>query len=434
MGMADATPAATNDREATLNDSCSGSRARLQHAPMEQFSTAGNDLLINGKPVSLLRHWAGQTPFFAYDRSVIQAKIVGLRKALPDNLHLHYAVKANPMPALVDFIAGQVDGLDVASGAELQVALNSGIAPDVISFAGPGKRAGELRMAIAAGATINVESARELEAARELSSELGIRARVAVRVNPEFELKSFGMKMGGEARQFGIDSESVPAVLKAIGEFDLTFQGFHIYTGSQNLDASSIIAAQLSLFDLVSRLQEHAPAPVVLLNIGGGLGIPYFPGEQPVALEPIGEALGPLIEKFHKVQPDAQVVMELGRYMVGECGVYVTEVVDVKISRGTTFAIVDGGLNHHLAATGNFGQVIRRNYPVAIGNKMAEPVAGPVQIVGPLCTPLDLLANQYELPAVEPGDLVIIFQSGAYGFTASPRDFLSHPHPVELLI
>ena len=434
MGKADATLAATTGRETALNNSCGSSRARLQHAPMAQFSTAGNDLLINAKPLSLIKHWAGRTPFFAYDRSVVQARISDLRCALPDALHFHYAVKANPMPALVDFIAGQVDGLDVASGAELQVAINSGVAPDTISFAGPGKREVELRMAIAAGATINVESARELEAARELSSELGIRARVAIRVNPEFELKAFGMKMGGEAQQFGIDAEAVPAILKAIGEFDLTFQGFHIYTGSQNLDASSIIAAQRSLFDLVTRLQEHAPAPVAVLNIGGGLGIPYFPGEQPVALEPIGEQLGSLIDAFHTHQPGAQVVMELGRYMVGESGVYVCEVVDVKVSRGTTFVIVDGGLNHHLAATGNFGQVIRRNYPVAIGNKMAEPVAGPVQIVGPLCTPLDLLANQYHLPAVEPGDLVVIFQSGAYGFTASPRDFLSHPHPVELLV
>ena len=417
-----------------MNKPDNSARPKRQHVAMNQFVTRGNDLLINEKPVSLLKHWAGQTPFFAYDRRVVLERIAGLRRALPDTLHVHYAVKANPMPALVDFIACHVDGLDVASGAELQVAVNSGMAPEAISFAGPGKRANELRMAVAAGVTINLESARELEVVRQISAELGIRARVAVRVNPDFELKASGMKMGGGAQQFGIDAEEVPTVLGTIGEFDLTFRGFHVYTGSQNLDAESIVAAQRSLFAMVTRLQEFAPAPVALLNIGGGLGIPYFPGEKPVDLEPIGEALGSLMAAFQKEQPDARVVMELGRYMVGECGVYVTEVVDVKISRGTTFAIVDGGLNHHLAATGNFGQVIRRNYPVAIGNKMAEPVAGPVQIVGPLCTPLDLLANQYDLPAVEPGDLVVIFQSGAYGFTASPRDFLSHPHPVELVV
>ena len=427
-------PCESTTREQAVTKREKIGRPTPRHAPMQQFRVSGNDLLLNGKPIGLLRYQAGQTPFYAYDRSVLLAKIAGLREAMPDGLHLHYAVKANPMPALVDFVATRVDGLDVASGGELRLALNSGMPPEAISFAGPGKQVGELRMAIAAEATINVESPRELDRIHEQSAELGIRGRVAIRINPDFELKASGMKMGGGPQQFGIDVEQLPSVLRAVADYDLAFRGFHIYTGSQNLDAESVMAAQRGIFDLVARLIEHVPTEISLLNIGGGLGIPYFPGDLPIELAPIGEQLETLIDAFHVQQPGADIAMELGRYIVGDCGVYVCEVTDVKESRGTSFVIVDGGLNHHLAASGNFGQVIRRNYPVAIANKMSEPVGEPVQIVGPLCTPLDLLANQYALPTVEVGDLVVIYQSGAYGFSASPREFLGHPQPVELLV
>jgi diaminopimelate decarboxylase len=253
-------------------------------------------------------------------------------------------------------------------------------------------------------------------------------------VNPDFELKSSGMKMAGGAKQFGIDAELIPEALEKIKNYGLHYRGLHIFTGSQNLNEESLIAAYSAIFELAEQLQVSAPSTMEKLNIGGGLGIPYFPGEQPINIETIANQLNPMIEKFAKKYPLTEVVMELGRYIVGEAGLYVCEVTDIKESRGTQFVVVNGGLHHQLAASGNFGQVIRKNYPVSVCNKMQQVAEKPVQIVGPLCTPLDLLANQYHLPKIEVGDLIAIYQSGAYGFTASPRDFLSHPEAVEILV
>ncbi|TQV74137.1 pyridoxal-dependent decarboxylase, exosortase A system-associated [Aliikangiella marina] len=401
---------------------------------MSQFQANGDQLQLNGQPLSLVRQHAGQTPFYAYDRSVIHQKVRLLRQKLPAQLKFHYAVKANPMPAVIHFLAGLVDGLDVASGNELREALNTEMNGSHISFAGPGKQKAELTMAVGTQTTINVESFNELKLLKEISDELGVRARVAVRVNPDFELKSSGMKMGGGAQQFGVDAELAPSMLEKITEYGLHYRGLHIFTGSQNLNPESIITAHKGIFELANRLQDSAKSDIETLNIGGGLGIPYFPGEKPLPLEPIGESLEPLMQQFYSRWGNCKIAMELGRFLVGDCGIYVSEVIDIKHSRGTEFVVINGGLHHHLAASGNFGQVVRKNYPVAVGNKMSQSKDKAVQVVGPLCTPLDLLANKYELPKIDIGDLIVIYQSGAYGFTASPRDFLSHPQPVEILV
>ena len=357
-----------------------------------------------------------------------------LRAALPAEIKLHYAMKANPMPALVGFMASLVDGIDVASGGELKVALDAGTSPHEISFAGPGKREGELRQAVAAGILINIESFREVELLARISRELGLAARVAVRVNPDFELKGSGMKMGGGPKQFGVDAEQVPELLALIGRHGLAFEGFHLFAGSQNLKAESICEAQQKSYQLALQLAAHAPSPVRFLNLGGGFGIPYFPGEQRLDLSPIGDNLRQLAERARADFPAASLVIELGRYLVGEAGIYVARVVDRKVSRGQTYLVIDGGLNHHLSASGNFGQVIRKNYPVAIGNKLGLPAEESVNVVGPLCTPLDILADRMRLPMAEAGDLFVIFQSGAYGASASPQAFLGHPPVVEALI
>jgi len=401
---------------------------------MQQFLTNGDQLLVNGHPLSLLKHQAGQTPFYVYDRSVIAQKIHSLRENMPSDLKLHYAMKANPMPAVVQFIDPLVDGIDVASGHELTIALNSGRNAGQISFAGPGKQIKELTMAVASQTTVNVESFNELTQLRDISDLLGIRARVAIRVNPDFELKSSGMKMGGGAQQFGIDAEQVPKALQLISDYGLHYRGLHIFTGSQNLNAQAICTAHQGIFELAERLQQSAHSAMETLNIGGGLGIPYFPGEKPLKLGTIAEQLETLMSQFKLNNPTTEIAMELGRYIVGDCGLYVCEVIDIKQSRGVEFVVVNGGLHQHLSASGNFGQVIRKNYPVAIANKMQQSNTKAVQIVGPLCTPLDILANKYKLPIIEIGDLVAIYQSGAYGYSASPRDFLSHPHPIEILV
>lgn len=406
----------------------------LQHAPMTQFSVVNDCLVVGGVPLTELAARAGHTPFYAYDRRVIDARVAHLRHHLPLQVKLHYAMKANPMPALVAHMTKLVDGLDVASAGELQVALDSGMDAREISFAGPGKTEDELRRALIAGVLLNVESPREIRVLGRLAKEMAIHSRVAVRVNPDFELKSAGMKMGGGPKQFGVDAEQVPALLREIDQLRLGFEGFHIFWGSQNLNAEAICEAQRKSVDLAVALSEHAPSPVRVLNIGGGFGIPYFPGELSLDLKPIGGNLTGLVARAATELPDAELVVELGRYLVGEAGVYVCRVIDRKISRGHVFLITDGGLHHHLAASGNFGQVIRKNYPVAIGNKVQGSRREIASVAGPLCTPLDLLAEKMDLAEAHEGDLVAVFQSGAYGLTASPIHFLSHPRPLELLV
>ena len=405
-----------------------------KHTPMSQFAVHEGELMIGGQPISRLAERVGRTPFYAYDRELLKARVAQLRSALPKPVKLHYAMKANPMPAVVGLMAGLVDGIDVASSGELMVALDAGAHPAEVSFAGPGKRDVELRQAVAAGVLVNVESMRELPVLAAASQQLGVPARVAVRVNPDFELKGSGMKMGGGPKQFGIDAEELPKVLREIGAMDLAFEGFHLFAGSQNLKAESICEAQQKSYELALKLADSAPSPLRFLNLGGGFGIPYFPGETPLDLAPIGANLQGLVDRASRELPQAELVIELGRYLVGEAGVYVTRVVDRKVSRGQVYLVVDGGLNHHLSASGNFGQVIRKNYPVTIGNRMAVEQREVSSVVGPLCTPLDLLADKMDLPAADVGDLAVIFQSGAYGRSASPQDFLGHPHCVEILV
>ena len=410
------------------------SSTRPQHAPMDQFAVVDDCLQVGGMPLPQLAARVGQTPFYAYERRLLDERVARLRTTLPAGIELHYAVKANPMPAVVQHLAGRVDGLDVASLGELKVALDSGMNPAEISFAGPGKRPPELAAALAAGITVNLESAGELESLARLGREQGRRPRVAVRVNPDFELKASGMKMAGGPKPFGVDAEQVPALLRRIGELGLDFQGFHIFTGAQNLRAEAIVEAHDRIFELALRLASAAPGPLHLLNIGGGFGIPYFPGDTPLDLAPIAANLDRWLPLVHERLPGVRVVLELGRYLVGEAGIYVAEVVDRKVSRGQTFLITNGGLHHHLAASGNFGQVIRKNYPVVVGNRVNGMERETVTVVGPLCTPLDRRAERMELARADVGDLIVVFQSGAYGLTASPSAFLSHPPCLEVLV
>ena len=391
--------------------------------------------LVGGVPLDRLAERVGATPFFAYDRALITDRIAFLRDTLPAGINLSYAVKANPMPAVVQHLSGLVDSLDVASAAEMQLALDTPMPADKVSFAGPGKTPAELAQAIAGGITIEMES--ETEAARviEIGERLGIRPRVAVRVNPDFQVKGSGMRLGGGPQQFGIDAERVPALVAELAHADVEFLGFHIFAGSQNLNAEILCEAQRKTVELALRLADESPLPIRYLNIGGGFGIPYFEKDEPLDLAAIGENLGGLLRDVIQPRlPEARVVVELGRYIVGEAGIYVTRVIDRKESRGKTFVVVDGGMHHQLAASGNFGQVIRRNYPLAIGNRVAEPATETVSVVGCLCTPLDMLGDNVTLPPAEIGDLVVISQAGAYGLTASPTAFLSHPAPLEVLV
>ncbi|MBX0299453.1 pyridoxal-dependent decarboxylase, exosortase A system-associated [Cryobacterium sp. 1639] len=405
------------------------------HEHAATFGSTNGELRLGGLPLSRLAARVGSTPFFAYDRGLLDQRVDRLRAVLPDRVELSFAMKANPMPAVVQHLARRVDRLDVASGLEMQTALDTSVGADRISFAGPGKTAAEIRQAVAAGILVEVESATEFRRVLAAGDDLGLEPTVAVRVNPDFAVKGSGMRMGGGPQQFGIDAELVPALLREYATAGADVLGFHVFAGSQNLDADILAEAQRRTVDVVSDLAEHLISPLRYLNLGGGFGIPYVERDRPLDLERVGATLlelveGPIVERM----PEARPVLELGRYLVGECGVYVTRVVDRKVSRGTTFLVVDGGMHHQLAASGNFGQAIRRNYPVTVGNRIDGAPGGAVTVVGCLCTPLDVLAKDVELPPADVDDLIVIFQAGAYGLTASPTAFLGHPAPPEILV
>ncbi|WP_037466276.1 pyridoxal-dependent decarboxylase, exosortase A system-associated [Sphingobium herbicidovorans] len=392
-------------------------------------------LLIGGCGAASLVDEAGDTPLFVYDMNIVERQLQVLRDAMPKELSLHYAVKANPHPGLLERMVRLVDGFDVASGGELARALAAGMDAAHISFAGPGKREDELVAAIDAGITLNLESEGEARRALAIAEKRGRIPRLAVRVNPDFDLKGSGMRMGGGAKPFGVDADRAAALARSLIAAGADWRGWHIFAGSQALDAEALIDTQAATVGLAARLSNEVGASPPLVNLGGGFGIPYFPGDQRLDVAPIGEALGQIMNARPDILSTSKFAIELGRWIVGEAGVYLTRVIDVKQSKGETFVVVDGGLHHQLAASGNFGTVVRRNYPIAVANRYGAPAAEEaVTIVGCLCTPIDKLGDKVSLPAVAEGDLIAIFVAGAYGASASPAAFLGHPPALELLL
>lgn len=371
------------------------------------------------------------TPSFFYDFDIVRDKVAALRAALPPGVGIHYAMKANPLPEMVASMARLVDGIDVASGGELAMALEAGATH--VSFAGPGKRDAELEAAIRADITINLESATEANRALTIANRFGKTPLLAVRVNPDFALKGSGMKMGGGAAPFGVDAENVPALVKTLIAAKADWRGFHIFAGSQALDSNAIADTQAATVALAGQLAEQVGATPPLVNLGGGFGIPYFANERPIDVALIGARLGEALANRAPILADSEFAIELGRWLVGECGVYLTRVIDRKESRGETFLVTDGGLHHQLAASGNFGTVVRRNYPIAVASRFGHAVEETVSVVGCLCTPLDRLGDQVGLPRAEVGDVIAVFMAGAYGASASPASFLGHSPAREVL-
>lgn len=399
---------------------------------LDSFNAPEGLLQVGGLPLARLAQRAGQTPFFVYDRSKLTERVRLLRQMLAPSIRIHYSIKANPMPAVIHHMSTLVDGFDVASAGEMRMALDTGMASSHISMAGPGKSDQDLRGAVGAGVTVTLESQFQLEAVERIGRELGVTPRVALRINPDFQPVNSGMRMGGGSRQFGVDAEKAPAMLRDITDRELRFVGFHVFWGSQCLDSRTVIAAQRHVAELVSQLADLTHG-LEFVNMGGGFGIPYFDNEHTLDVGAVGAAMQGWVEPLRQRLPGTRLVLEFGRYLVGEAGLYVCRVVDKKVSRGETFLVTDGGLHHHLAASGNFGQVLRRNFPVAIGNRMGGASLERCHVVGCLCTPLDRLADDVTLPAAQIGDYVVVGQSGAYARSASPADFLSHPQPVEIL-
>ena len=388
----------------------------------------GGRLMIGGTDVETLA--AQGTPLFVYDQGRIARQVERFRAAFPD-VALHYAVKANPYEPLLSAIAKLVDGFDVASAGELERVAGLELP---ISFAGPGKRDEEIEAAIRAGVTLNLESEGEAGRALAIGERTGTRPSLSIRVNPPFGLKGSGQKMGGLPSPFGIDHDRVPALIQRIVAAGADWRGLQIFAGSQALHSDAVIELQRETVALAASIAEqagHAPPEV---NLGGGFGIPYVARDVPLDVEAVGAALANTLNRRAKILRGTKFAIELGRWLVGEAWVYLTRIVDRKVSRGRTFLVTDGGLHHMLAASGNFGQLLRRNYPVAIASRFVAEADDEATIVGCLCTPLDLLADEVPLPSAEVGDLVAIFCAGAYGLSASPTGFLSQPQAREILV
>ena len=397
------------------------------------YKAADGELAIGNHRASDLVAEHG-SPLFVYSRDLLSQRMKELRAAMPVNLDIHYAMKANPFTPLLSQMVHLSDGVDVASGGELLMALGAGANAENISFAGPGKRDAELLQAIKAGVTINLESPTECDRALLIGAEEGIKPRLAIRVNPDFDLKGSGMKMGGGAKPFGMDVALVTPTARKLLDAGAHWRGLHIFAGSQALKSDAIIDTQAQTIALAARLAGEIGQAPELVNLGGGFGIPYFPGDQAVDINAIGAALQKQLEQLPDALNGSQFAIELGRFLVGAAGVYLTEIVDRKESKGEVFLVTDGGLHHQLAASGNFGTVVRRNYPAAIANKFGAPSDEVVSIVGCLCTPLDRLSDNAEMPKAHVGDIVAIFCAGAYGATASPANFLGQGPAKELLV
>jgi diaminopimelate decarboxylase len=401
------------------------------------FHSEGAQLKIGGTGVLQIAEAYG-TPLFVYDRDVAERKWSQLREALPSRFSISYSVKANPNPAFLQLFLENGCGLEVASAGEFHQALAAGCPPEKILFAGPGKTEAELRYVLSNNiAEIHLESFRELERIDIIARQLDCRARVAVRVNPGGEAEGGAMRMGGKPAPFGIDEEELDDVVGRILSCPrLEFRGIHLFTGTQILDYNVLIRQYAKGIDLARHAARLLGRPLHRVDFGGGWGVPYFLHERELDLAAVKLGLTSLVDElandsfFH----GTEFLVEPGRFLTAESGVYVSRVTDIKISRGKKFLIVDGGMHHHLAASGNLGQTIKRNYPIAVINKLGAPTEEIVDVVGPLCTPLDVLARNIELPRAEEGDLIGVFQSGAYARAASPLGFLSHPTPPEVWV
>jgi diaminopimelate decarboxylase len=399
----------------------------------EHFGVAGGELAVGGVPVSRLAE-EFETPLFVYDAAILRGRLEALRAALPGCVDVYYSVKANPNPEVARVFVDAGAGLEVASAAEFLRARAAGCPAERIVFAGPGKTARELELVVSAGiGEIHVESDEELAALAGLDAD----ANVSIRFNPGAEASGGAMRMGGQPAQFGFDEERLAEVIAAVRAHErLRFCGVHMFAGTQILDAEVLVGQWRHAVDVARRAADLAGGPVATVDLGGGLGIPYFPHESALDLEAVGAAAAELFASIEKDPAFAgtRFILEPGRFLAGPAGVYLCRVLSVKESRGKTFVVLDGGMNHHLAASGNLGQVIKRDYPILNASRPEAAPEAEAVVVGPLCTPLDTLGRKVGLAEARSGDLVAVLQSGAYGLSASPVGFLSHPMPAEVLV
>jgi len=393
--------------------------------------------LPQGRRETLARAAASSTPCYVYFLDEVLERFERVRAAFGGRFGISFAVKSNPNLALLERLRPHVVTLDVSSGGELDRALRAGFAPRDITFSGPAKREPEVEQAVREGCGEMVcESAFELETLDRLAAAAGRRMRVFLRINPRRVPKGFGVSMAERASQFGIDEEDADAVIERLPSWShLEFRGFHIYSGTNCLDATAIAENFEIFIEIFVRLSEkHGLRPGKLI-FGSGFGIPYHDGDAPLALAQLADLVNPQIDDLsaHPALGGAECVLEMGRYLIGPAGYFLTRIVGEKRSRGVDIRLCDGGFNDHLAACGLMGMVMRRAYPMGKVTGSGNEAPSDYMIVGPLCTAIDILAQKVTLPELRRGDVLAIGASGAYGLSSSPTRFISHPEPREYL-
>jgi diaminopimelate decarboxylase len=403
----------------------------------QHFDFSDGQLSIDGISASDLATEFG-TPLFVYSARVMRESLAALRDATHNEVDVYYSVKANPNPSVIRVFADEGAGAEIASGAEYEYARRAGVEPARIIFAGPGKSTAELKHVISNGiGEIHVEAEDELDRIVDIAASASNPVHVSIRVNPTEAAQGGSMRMGGKPAQFGIDEERLTSVVTRYGNNPaLEIAGVHMFAGTQVLDAETLLAQWRHGFSVATDLARLLNRPLKTIDLGGGLGIPYFANESALCLDTVKQGFPALINEVraNTLLKDAKIIVEPGRYLVGPSGVYLAGTISAKASRGMNFAITDGGMHHHLAASGNLGQVIKRDYPLMTANRAFETHDQAVTVVGPLCTPLDTFGRKTPMPVPRVNDIVAIFQSGAYGLTASPVGFLSQPVPAEVLI
>ena len=403
----------------------------------ENFAVDHGTLLIGGIDVRTLADEYG-TPLYIYDAGLMRRRFAALQAAVDGFAEVYFSIKANPNPAVARIFVEMGAGLEIASGSEFLRARQAGCDPARILFAGPGKSADELDLAISGGiGEIHLESFEEIETVADIAARLGRSVPVAIRVNPGAAAQGGAMRMGGKPAAFGFDEEIMDAVIVAIGRHPrLDLSGIHLFAGTQILDAEVLLNQWAYGLGLAATLAAKLGRPLHRIDLGGGLGIPYHASDAALDLDAVAGGTAALAARLaaDPLLAAAKVLIEPGRYLAGPAGIYLMGIRSVKMSRGQRFIVADGGMHQHLAASGNLGQVIKRDHPIVAATRIGAATRGDTSLVGPLCTPLDTLGRQTALPELAPGDLVAVLQSGAYGLSSSPVGFLGHPMPAEVIV
>lgn len=383
----------------------------------------------------LLQKIAGEfgTPLYVYDGDRIESQYRRLKGMLPKEFNVYYSLKSNPTLGIAGLFRGLGSGIEVASAGELYLALQAGFDPRDIIFTSPGKTREELEYAVEHQIySINIESIAEAELINQIGSLRSRQINVAIRINPDFNLSGAGIKMAGVPTQFGIDQSQLAEAFQSLKSLSFVkIIGIHVYTGTQMLSTQNILANMEAIIKLALELAEQYQFKLEFLDLGGGFGVPYFPGEAPFDETGLRQGMAAVWDTYRNQLPGGvNMAVESGRYLTAESGVFLTQILYTKECKGLKYAVCDGGSNQH-ANSAFLGRHIRNNFPMHVLGKHELPTE--LTVVGPLCTPTDVIGQKVMLPAVTPGDIISIDKSGAYGLSNSPLFFLSHPLPAEVV-